>query len=160
MASALVGVSPAGAQEEPETLGPVAVNPTSGPSGTVISVSGEGCDGDASGFEAWLTLVAYDPDHGVPFTVLDESVVVPENGDWSGELTVPDGADPDVDTYVLAECTYDEGEGYLGEYDSVPFDVTGETTATTATTAPEAPQAPAPVAPVATPVVRQPSFTG
>lgn len=149
------------------------VNPTSGPAGTVITVSGTGC------YEEGL------PDRHVSIILTDgeeataSSSVVPEdNGAWSGQLTVPAGADPAATYEVYASCwgsiLGDNGQE-IASYGPVAFDVTGD--GTTPTTAPPTTPTTAPptepttptvpedpegsgAPPPATPVVRPPDHTG
>jgi hypothetical protein len=166
-AAVLVAAPPAGAGDG------FTVTPTSGPAGTVISVSGTGC------YEEGL------PDRHVSIILSDgeqasasSSVVPDDNGAWSGQLTVPAGADPAGTYQVYASCwgsiLGDNGQEILA-YGPVAFDVTGggpapttpttqpnEPTPTTQPptepTVPGEPETPGP--PPATPVVDEPDFTG
>jgi cell division septation protein DedD len=170
-AFAVAGIGAVALASPPASAGDgFTVTPTSGPAGTVIAVSGTGC------YEEGL------PDRHVSIILTDgeqasaSSSVVPEdNGAWSGQLTVPAGADPAATYEVYASCwgsiLGDNGQEIVS-YGPVAFDVTGggtqPTTPTTATpttqpptettdpTAPDGPETPPP----ATPVVRPPDQTG
>jgi hypothetical protein len=167
---------PAGAQAPPPTLD---VDPTSGPIGTTITVSGTGClfGGDLGTADVALVDTSVFDTEAV-FPVDFASVVANDDGTWTVQLVVPASISPtpdiviDVvpgeDYVVAAACSIgDPAEG--GDefvYESVPFDVTGETVPTTPPTDPGTlPEAPvtvpvSPQAQPATPVVGDPSYTG
>ncbi|HEY8543428.1 MAG TPA: hypothetical protein VIL36_00205 [Acidimicrobiales bacterium] len=151
------------------------VSPTSGPPGTVITVSGTGCFQDGYPDRS-VTVVFTDGSSGATaFTEPDDS------GAWSTQLTVPDTADPDATYEVTASCwgsiLGDNGHVII-DYGPVAFDVTGggtpPTTAPPTTqppTTPEEPEEPGPSTPEepeaevptpapATPVVDTPNYTG
>lgn len=149
------------------------VTPTSGPVGTVISISGTGC------YDEGL------PDRTVSMYLTNgltgqTNLVTPDdNGAWSGHITVSGGLDPDLDYYVAASCwgeiLGDNGQ-VIQEYGPVDFDVTGDgpvpttpttqpptepTTPTEPTVPGEPPAEPeVPTPPPATPIVDEPDFTG
>jgi len=97
--------TPVGAQEDPPH-GALAleVSPTSGPAGSVITVSGAGCVLGA--VEAGLidpevgTGVAFDDTHG------------DQLGNWVVELQVPEDAVPDTTYTVHGECIAEGGPDY------------------------------------------------
>jgi hypothetical protein len=159
-AAAVLVAAPAGAQTEDL---PLSVEPTSGGVGTVISVSGSGCSSENPGDAPEVDFILADEDFF--FTenegVVGDEDVVPAEGDgsWSGQLTVPDDADPDAVWFVSALCfAGPAADEPLGVYELVDFDVTAPPTTeppTTPTTAP-----PTPEAPPAMPVVDEPVFTG
>jgi hypothetical protein len=169
---ALAGGS-AGAQEEPGEFAPLTVDPTSGPPGTVISVSGDGCATE----DPALIPVAF----GFMFRLDDElteddflaagDVEASPDGTWATSLTVPDGFDPEGIYAVGAVCAgiaeTPEDDQLLVDYEPVEFDLTGPppteppvvTPPDLPPVVPVAPAAPA-AAPVATAVQARPSFAG
>lgn len=88
-----LGAGLAAAQEPPEE--PIAIAPPSGPPGTSIAVSGDGCLGG----EVALGLLLGDD-------FIDDGSATPDaEGSWSGTLDVPDeGFEEDTDLAVVAEC--------------------------------------------------------
>jgi hypothetical protein len=159
VASAVMSTAPVAATDEPPDL---TVTPTSGPAGTVVTVSGDDC-----AFNSISIFLVKLPSAVVAQSGTESS----DNGTWSGTVTVPQGADPAADYVVTAQCFVSAGEQsqVKHDYEQVPFDVTGGgTTPTTPTTTPPGepteppvidPEA-VPVAPVAVAVVADPDFTG
>ena len=92
--------------------GALTISPTSGPSGTVITVTGTACEADTVD----LGLGASTGESG---GVVAETNDVPVNddGSFSGTLTVPAGSDPDATYSVGATCGTDN-------YALQAFDVT------------------------------------
>jgi hypothetical protein len=166
---------PAGAQVPQPTLD---VAPTSGPIGTTITVSGGGCilGEDPGGVDvAFVDTSVFDSDAIFPLAVT--SLTAGEDGTWTAQLVVPASVSPDEgividvvpgeDYVVVAACSFGTSEtGPEIVYESVPFDVTGETVPTTPPTDPGSlPEAPVTVpvslqAQPATPVVGDPDYTG
>lgn len=146
--------TPAGAQEGP--LLPMQVSPTGGPAGTVIEVSGENCDLE----DPVVHIELVDVDTGEAVDSVDASP--DEAGSWADELTVPEGVDPNHDYVVEAACAPFPGATPDVRYESVEFDVTGDTTATTVPPPPTTEPAPAepPGVDTASPVEAEPTFTG
>jgi len=162
-AAAVLVAAPAGAQEPPEL--PLSVEPLSGGVGTVITVSGEGCTSENPEDTPEADFILADEDffftenEGV---FGDEGVVqAADDGTWSGQLTVPADADPDLTWLVTAACfASPEAEGTLAVYELVEFDVTGPPTTTPTTPPTTAPPTTPPEAPPAAPVTEEPDFTG
>ena len=157
LTAALVA-APASAQEGP--FAPISLNPTSGPPGTVITVSGEGCGepGFPGSVEAYF---------GNEEELLAQgSGDAASDGTWSVQVTVPDALDPAPLYLVTATCFVDSGDGPQPDldYDIVEFDVTDGTVTPPVTppTTPTTPTTPAtpPVAPAATPVPGDPNHAG
>lgn len=156
-AAALVAAVPAGAQSE-EPL-PLTVDPPSGPVGTEVTLTGEGCLGELGpgAIEVFVDGVPVEDDDP------DNPSLADETGAW-GYIIVPQpGVQPGV-YQVTAICVVNDGSGtVIAEYGPSPFEVTGDTTPEPEE--PEEPEGPgfaeepAPPAP-ATPVVAAPSFTG
>lgn len=172
VASVLLAGAPAGAQEgEPPEL-PLTVTPTSGPAGTVVTVSGGDCVAEDETFVefALLTVDNESPEGPELVLVAREDAVPAEDGSWSGELTVPEGVDPDAVYYVSAVCGVEIGEEEaegIAWYDYIEFDVTGGQPTTPPPTVDPGvlppvtpPVAVAPTAAPAVAVVAQPTFTG
>ena len=147
VAALTLGASPVGAQE---SLLPISVSPTSGPAGTTVTISGDGCLYEGPGdLEAYL----FTGDG----TLLDVwSGTVAQDGSWSASI-VPEATDaPGI--YTLSATCYvsPESDQIVVDYDFVDFELTGA-----APEAPVTPEAPAPaVAPAATAVRAAPSYTG
>jgi hypothetical protein len=100
----------------------LAVSPTSGPPGTVISISGQGCGRTGvatSAIDVVVNLTTTDRQTGFDFA----HVATRPDGSWAGTLTVPVGADPSIGYLVNADCSMN-GDEALFEYESVPFHVT------------------------------------
>jgi hypothetical protein len=98
------------------------VSPTSGPPGTVFSISGEGCakSGVATSVvDIVVNLTATDRQTGFAAA----HVATRPDGSWTGMLTVPANADPSSAYLVNASCQMN-GDEALFEYESVPFQVT------------------------------------
>jgi len=141
------------------------IDPTSGPVGTTISVSGDGCTGDRV---AAVLFAGTDLEHAsayVDHTMVDAA----SDGTWSGELIVYEtmlGFSGFVDELpviagedyaVTARCDYYDGESVLSE--PIAFEVTG------GGDAPPRPETPPPAilqpsAQAATPVAGSPDYTG
>jgi len=155
LAALTLGALPVGAQE-PDLL-PISVTPTSGPVGTVATVTGSGCvsDGPTSDLIVWLW---YGDD---PEPILSVAGNVSPDGTWSAsvqsEVSDPPG------TYTLSATCFDgiESDQVVAEYDFVEFELTAPAPAPDP--APEAPvepaAAPAATAPAAA-VPGTPSYTG
>jgi hypothetical protein len=150
-------------EDEPEPVPelPIEVSPTSGPAGTLISVSGSGCvnpDGPAPLAEVFVYPLGSE---GVDNW---SSVDVAEDGSWSSDgFGVSDVVIPELDYAVSARCYLppDEVNGdnvILFEYEDVAFDVTPPPAPEPTTPPTTEPSAPAP--PPATPVVAPPDHTG
>jgi hypothetical protein len=161
--ASLALVGPVSAQEGPGLV----VDPTSGPGGTVITVSGADCvDGEGNPGDVWLEL--YDVDAPDQAMVAGDSATADASGAWNGQLEVSTLLQPGTPYAVYAECSYGEGEDDWFPYVEVPFEVTGTVTPPTTeppvTTAPttEPPAAtPAPATPApATPVTQEPGYNG
>ena len=100
----------------------LAVSPTSGAPGTVISISGQGCarTGVAtSAIDVVVNLTTTDRQTGFDFA----HVATRPDGSWAGTLTVTVDADPSIGYLVNAVCSMN-GDELLFEYESVPFQVT------------------------------------
>lgn len=163
--TSLLAAAPAGAGVSPIPGLELEVTPTSGPGGTVVTVSGSDCVVDDVPGEVEFGLADFGN-----FTPVVFDVAVPDvDGNWTGQFTVPPGTDPEGTYAVGAECVIEVDEGEfepIVEYFPVEFDVTGDgPTPTTAppattppTTGPGTPEVPTP--PPATPVVRPPDQTG
>jgi hypothetical protein len=156
----LVG-TPASAQE----LLPIEVSPPGGPPGTVMTISGEGCIGEAAPGVVIVDLFfgeQEDPVLEFP-TTSDEMA---DDGSWSTGIIFED-TDPPGLYDVTATCVVDlESFEVIAEYEFATFELTAPQTPTTPTTAPPSTTpvtpapAPTPTAQPATPVVAQPTFTG
>jgi hypothetical protein len=167
VAALIVGAVPVGAQEEPSLL-PVSVTPTSGPAGTVATLSGDGCigEGGPGDIEAYL----WDPStvEGDP-PDLFWSGEVASDGTWTAGVEF-EGTDPLGIYFLSATCFVDpESSEIVADYDFVEF----ELTATDPTPAPEPTPDPAPApqptskptrapeaATPAAPVAGDPDYTG
>jgi hypothetical protein len=118
--SVSVRVTPRLALAGPAEL--LTVAPTSGPPGTVISVSGHDCarSGVAtSAIDVVVNLTTTDGQTGFAAA----HVATQPDGSWTGTLTVPPTADPSIGYLVNASCVR-EGDELLFDYESVAFDVT------------------------------------
>jgi len=149
-------------------------SPTSGPPGTVISVSGTDCFPSGEEFPSRVDVVLSTP--GGEGTVIVSGTFTPnqETGAWSGTLTVPAGTAPgpyDIQAfcYLLDESGGDLGTDAVGppgppainNFTYTPNPGPFTVTAPAPTPAPPAPAGTDPVAPGApAPVVAAPSFTG
>lgn len=155
---------------------PIAVDPTSGPIGTTISVSGTDCTGDTVEFALLAGTSLEDFTH-----IVDAWTTEPaEDGSWSDELLVYETmfsalddtevpVVPGADYFVIAGCAFypdDDDEAPPDEIifsEAVDFEITGDGTAPPR---PEPPAAPSlidpPGAPArpATPVSGDPDYTG
>ena len=165
--ASLALVGPVSAQGGPDLV----VDPTSGPGGTVITVSGADCvDGDGIPGDVWFEL--YDVDAPNQDMVAGSSTAADATGAWSGQLEVSTLLQPGTPYAVYAECSYGEGEDDWFSYVEAPFEVTGSTTPPTteppvttpptteppATTPPTTAPAATPAA--ATPVTQEPGYNG
>ena len=156
LSAAVLAGGPAGAQEGGE-FAPLTVDPTSGPAGTVISVSGADCVEEGVATVSSAILVRFD-DSETEDDLLDiADVDAAEDGTWATSLTMPAGLDPEGVYLVTAACLVAESEQLVVDYEVVEFDLTGA--APTEPPADTPPAAPAPAA-AATPVRAQPTFTG
>jgi hypothetical protein len=180
-AAALLAATPAGATRLPSRI--IEIDPTSGPVGTTVTVSGGECAGEAyyglfkgTGWRDGLLLTA-------------DTAEPDDEGAWSGELVVPEDVlfdqtmtvEPGTDYFVGAACVpYDHRPGDVREgltyddlvdvfdwikvrtnhkldlypYKPVPFEVTEPAAE------PPAEEPAAPEAPPAVPVVTEPTYTG
>jgi hypothetical protein len=100
--------------------GAITINPTSGPAGTVINVSGTACEADTVD----VALGASSGQSGDTVANRDD-VAVADDGTFTTTLTVPAGSDPALTYTVVATCGDDN-------YPGQAFDVTP--TSTTPTT--------------------------
>lgn len=141
------------------------IDPASGPVGTTIRVSGDGCAGTRV---AAMLVAGTDLEHARAY--IDHTMVDPaSDGTWSGELIVYEtmlefsGFVDELpvvageDYAVTARCDYYDGESILSE--PIAFEVTG------GGDAPPRPEAPSsailqPSAQPATPVAGSPDYTG
>lgn len=157
--------------EAPAVL-PLSVDPTSGPVGTTVNVSGSDCPNA----EVEWALLAGTGLHDAHAIVDVWGSPTGEDGTWSGELFVydtmfelpddPEGDLVEVDTvpgadyFVVAFCITDDGS--FIESDVVPFDITAGGTTKPRTDTPEVPDVidVTPQAQPATPVVGDPTYTG
>lgn len=168
---ALLGAVPASAGDAPT----VSVTPASGPAGTTVTISGDGCPG---GDVLFGILRPYDEATGSSWPIVVNQVFAEDDGGWSGEVVVPasspfpDGDGGWVDTEVAP------GDGYSAsaicgtpspetsfEYPRMPFEVTEGSTPTTTIPGPTTTtipvwEPPAPTPPPATPISDDPPFTG
>lgn len=151
--SIAVGATAAGAGSS-LNLGDITVDPSSGPAGTVVTVSGDDCAfpqqieqprGEPSPFQVDLW-----------FEAGEQSAQAPaQQGSWSHEFTVPEGTAPGV-YLITAACYNGEGEirRLLGTYNdgefTVPEPPTTTTVAPTTTAAPTTTVAPTSAAPTTT----------
>lgn len=150
-AAALLAGVPAGAQEGAL---PLTIDPTSGPVGTDVVLTGGGCLGEQGpgAIQAFVD--------GVPVEDADPDtpVVADEAGDWTYVIVPEEGVTPGL-YEVTATCFVNDGSGtVIAEYGPATFEVTGDPAPTT-TTLPEQPAEPEEPAPAA-PVVATPTFTG
>ena len=118
LAALTLGALPVGAQE-PDLL-PISVTPTSGPAGTVATVTGSGCvsDGPTSDLIVWLW---YGDD---PEPILSVAGNVSPDGTWSASVQ-SEASDP-PGTYTLSATCFDgiESDQVVAEYDFVEFELT------------------------------------
>jgi hypothetical protein len=157
LSAAILAAGPAGAQEGGE-LAPLTVDPTSGPAGTVISVSGADCLDEGVATVSSAYLFRFDGDEPTEDDLLDiVDVDAEEDGTWAASLTMPAGLDPEGVYLVSATCFLADSEQIVIDYEAVEFDLTGA--APTAPPADTPPPALTP-APAAAPVRAQPTFTG
>jgi hypothetical protein len=155
LSAAVLAGSPAGAQEGGE-FAPLTVDPTSGPAGTAISVSGADCLEEGAAPVGFAVLFRFDDDE-TDDDILDTAEVdAADDGTWATSLTMPAGLDPEGVYVVTATCFVGEDQVVV-DYEGVEFDLTGA--APTEPPADTPPAAPAP-APAATAVRAQPTFTG
>jgi hypothetical protein len=162
-AAAVLVAAPAGAQA-PEEL-PLSVDPLSGGVGTVITVSGEGCTSDNPDDAPEVDFILADEEfffgEGEGMVADEDLVQAEDDGTWSGQLTVPADADPDLTWLVAAVCFVSpQAEEPVAFYELVEFDVTGPPTTTPTTPSTTPPPTTPPEAPPATPVTEEPDFTG
>jgi hypothetical protein len=141
--------APAGAQE----LLPISVEPTSGPVGTEVTVSGADCLNEAGLGEVEVYLFFEDEEEPAVFPV-DE---VLEDGSWSLVLasTVEDA--PGLYSFT-ATCFVPGSDEVIADYEFADFELTGPPTTTPPSTTP--PTTTPPEAPPAAPVTEEPDFTG
>ena len=141
---------------------PLTIAPDSGPTGTSISVSGDGCTGTE------VALVLEDSD-----TLALGSATPGPGGDWTGTLAVPDDDDDlfGAQLTITADCLGGDADYEPGSFsvdDPTPPTTTTSTTSTTTstttsptTTAPQSPgpsptPSPTPTPPATTPPVTTP----
>jgi hypothetical protein len=163
VATALLSVVPVGAQDLP--LLPISVSPGSGPAGTVVTVSGDGCIGEEGPGD--IAVFLFDATSDEPIDAFQGSVA----GDGAWTFALPFEASDPLGVYdftALCFASPDLEAPVIAEYDFASFELTAPAPAPAPTPDP-APQTPvvpapqAPVAPAATPaaaVRAQPTFTG
>jgi hypothetical protein len=152
VAALTFGAIPVGAQ----ALSPISVTPTSGPAGTVATVSGTDCIGSNGPGDllAYMWSPTSGPDDEPDFFF---GGTVAADGSWTAAVQF-EATDP-VGTYTISATCFDspaEDAPVVVEYDFVDFELTA------AAPAPEAPADPA-VEPAAAPapaVSARPSFVG
>ena len=155
-------------------LVPIAVDPTSGPIGTTVSVSGTECTGDAVEF----ALLAGQGLEDISAIVDAWSTAPADDGSWSGELTVYDtmipaeGQDeidvvPGDDYFVAAACAFYPDDvpdapspDHIIFSEAIDFEITGDGTAPRTDAPPETVIVPVVEAQPATAVVADPRYTG
>jgi hypothetical protein len=142
LAATLV-VAPADAQQPEPELQPLAITPTSGPGGTVITASGADCARQQP-FNAFVQVYFADEDQ----VLTAAQGTISDNGTWSQDIQAPGDANPATTYSVFATCFVDTGESTerAGEYEAVTFAVSAAT--------------PGPEAAPASPVPGDPTFTG
>ena len=151
-AAAVLVAAPAGAQE----LLPITVEPTTGPVGTEVTVSGEDCLNEAGPGEVEVYLFFEDEEEPAVFPV-DE---VMEDGSWSLVLLSTE-EDPLGHYSFTATCFVPGSDDVIADYDFADFELTGPPTTTPTTPTPTTPTTPTPPeAPPAAPVTEEPDFTG
>jgi hypothetical protein len=151
--AALLTGTPAGAQE----LLPIDVSPTSGPPGTLITVSGEECIGEGGPGVVDVS-VFFDDEEDPAFGFSTEPGEVADDGTWSIAFIFED-TDPPGLYDVTATCFVDaESEEVIVDYDFVTVELT-KPPAPPTTQPPTTPPT-TPPAPPAAPVVEEPTFTG
>jgi hypothetical protein len=169
-AALLVSAALAGGTAGAQAVPPLTVDPTSGPPGTVVSVSGGGCttEDPALMADAFPFLVRVDEELTEDDFLAGSEAEPAADGTWATTLTVPDGFDPEGVYVVGAICVglaeTPEGDQLLFEYEPIEFDLTGPPpTEPPVVTPPDLPPV-VPVgpaeAPVARPVQARPTFTG
>ena len=149
-AAAVLVAAPAGAQEEEPDVLPLSVEPTTGPVGTEVTVSGEECSNEAGPGEVEVYLFFEDEEEPTVFPV-DE---VLETGSWSLVLASTEEDPPGLYTFS-ATCFVPDSDEVIVDYEFVDFELTAPTTAPTTPTTPTPPEAPP-----AAPVTEEPDFTG
>jgi len=153
-AAIALGASVWAASPSPAGVVPsVQITPTSGPSGTTITVTGVDCLDEVEDTEVFVSLFTPDGSSRLDDVTVNAAV----DGSWSAEVTVP--ATPIIygDWHVGAICeTASSTPVELFEYDSADFTVPAPTTTTT--TPPTTPPATEP--PAALPVAQEAPFTG
>jgi hypothetical protein len=153
--SALIAGVPAGAQEG--ELLPISVTPTSGPAGTLVTISGAGCVTEAGPGDVEVYL--FNEGEEEPAETIG-GIVPDAEGNWQTQGPVlptdPIGVHP-----ISATCFESpESDVVVADYDFAFFEVTAPPTTTPPTTAPPSqPTVEKPAAP-ATPVPAEPIFTG
>ena len=164
LGAAILAAGPAGAQEGGE-LAPLTIDPTSGPGGTAISVSGADCLEEGAAPVSFAYLFRFDGSEFTEDDILDTvEVDAADDGTWAAWLTMPAGFDPEGLYLVSATCFVGEDQVVV-DYDAVEFDLTGAAPSEPPVVTPPADIPPAvPVAPAparaATAVRAQPTFTG
>lgn len=154
--SALIAGVPAGAQGE--ELLPISVTPTSGPAGTLVTISGAGCVTEAGPGDVEVYLFNEGQDEPAETIV---GIVPDAQGNWQTQGPVlptdPIGIHP-----ISATCFESpESSTVVAEYDFVEFEVTAPTTTPPPSTPPPSqPPVDKPEAAPATPVPARPTFTG
>jgi hypothetical protein len=153
-ATAMVAPSSAGVVPDEDSM---VIDPSEGPPGTEIAVSGEGC---ATKGEVEVDVVLLDTE-GVQ---QDSTTVTPSGdgfgGEWDATVTVPadttDFGEWTVDAICWISCPENEavpaGDPAIVDYTDLPFTVTEPAVA------PEEPEVPEP--PAAAPIAAAPDVTG
>ena len=155
VATALVTL-PAGAEEPP--LLPISVTPSSGPAGTLVTISGAGCVSEAGPGDVEVYLFNEGQDE--PAETIG-GIVPDAQGNWQTQGPVlptdPIGIHP-----ISATCFESpESDVVIADYDFATFEVTAPPVTTPPSTEPPAqPPVEKPEAPPAAPVRAQPTFTG
>lgn len=149
-ATALVGTLPVGAQAGP--LLPISVTPSSGPAGTVVTVSGDDCIGEAGPGD--LVVFLFDSTSVEPIDIFGGTVA--EDGAWTFQLQFEATDPPGVYDFSATCFESPESEKIVADYDFASFELTAPPTEQPTTQ----PTTPAPAAAPATAVSAKPTFTG
>jgi hypothetical protein len=152
-ATALVGTLPVGAQEG--DLLPISVTPSSGPAGTVVTVSGEDCVSEAGPGD--LVVYLFDSTSADPIEVFGGTVT--EDGAWTSQLQVEATDPPGVYDFSATCFESPESETIVADYDFASFELTAPAPTGPPAAEPTPPAAPPAAAP-ATAVPAKPTFTG
>jgi hypothetical protein len=150
-ATALLGTIPVGAQEGDPL--PISVTPSSGPAGTVVTVSGDGCIGEAGPGDILVAL--FDSTSDEPIDAFSGDVA--EDGAWTFQLEFEATDPPGVYEFSALCFASPESEDVIAAYGFASFELTAPATEPPAAE----PTTPAPpTAAPATAVSAKPTFTG